>query len=154
MPPTTDRVDVPAAHTLLGEVAAAMTGLPPSAPADLDGARSRHTELVVGDAAPAGTRRDDYYVQVSRYDRGDYVLPHRDSLRQGLYMLTTSDRDGLNAQHDEATVVFVPDRAGTRVEHDPRAWHWVAPVAAEERFTLVTIPPLPPRADAARREAG
>ncbi|MEE2036830.1 hypothetical protein Q8791_06295 [Nocardiopsis sp. CT-R113] len=105
-------------------------------------------------AAPAGTRPGDYYVQVNRYDRGDYVLPHRDSLRQGLYMLTTSDKDGLNAQHDEATVVFVPDRAGTFVEHDPRAWHWVDPVAGEERFTLVTIPPLPHREDAARGGAG
>jgi len=97
-------------------------------------------------ATPPGTRQGDYWVQVNRYDRGDYVLPHRDALRQGLYMLTTSRADGLNAQHDAGTTVFVPDRAGAYVEHDPRAWHWVDPVAAEERFTLVTIPPLPHRA--------
>jgi hypothetical protein len=94
---------------------------------------------------PAGTRPGDYYVQVNRYDRGDYVLPHRDSLQQGLYMLTTTGQDGLNAQHDRTTMVFVPDRAGTFVGHDPHAWHWVDPVAAEERYTLVTIPPLPHR---------
>jgi hypothetical protein len=96
---------------------------------------------------PAGTRPGDYYVQVNRYDRGDYVLPHRDSLQQGLYMLTTTGQDGLNAQHDRTTMVFVPDRAGTFVGHDPHAWHWVDPVAAEERYTLVTIPPLPHRSD-------
>lgn len=98
---------------------------------------------------PEGTSMGDYYVQVNRYDRGDYVLPHRDSLRQGLYMLTDSEPDGLNAQHDPETVVFVPDRAGTFVEHDPGAWHWVDPVVSEERFTLVTIPPLPHRENSA-----
>ncbi|MFE6308613.1 hypothetical protein [Nocardiopsis sp. NPDC057823] len=102
---------------------------------------------------PEGTPMADYYVQVNRYDRGDYVLPHRDSLQQGLYMLTTSETDGLNAQHDAGTMVFVPDRAGTFIAHDPQAWHWVDPVASEERYTLVTIPPLPHRAGGLPDEA-
>jgi hypothetical protein len=102
-------------------------------------------EAIFAAVTPGGTRMADYYVQVNRYDRGDYVLPHRDSLQQGLYMLTTSESDGLNAQHDAGSVVFVPDRAGTFIAHDPQAWHWVDPVAAEERYTLVTIPPLPHR---------
>jgi len=89
MPPTTGRVDVPAARTLLGEVAAAMAGLPPSAPADLDGARSRHTELVVGDALPGLRARvlaavahlpctpDPSTVRAHRHGTGDFTLPRR-----------------------------------------------------------------------------
>lgn len=86
-----------------------------------------------------------FYVQINRYDRGDYVLPHRDKVQQGLYMLTSSTRDGLVAQDNDGRMNFVDDQAGALVLHDPLAWHWVDPVHEGPRYTLVTIPPRPPR---------
>jgi hypothetical protein len=104
-------------------------------PADLLAAILRGITALGADAA-------GLYVQINRYDPGDYVLPHRDSLQQGLYMLTTSDRDGLVVQGADGHVVRLLDRAGTYITHHSRAWHWVDPVVHHVRYTLVTIPAL------------
>jgi hypothetical protein len=101
---------------------------------------------ILAGIAPPGidpARLSGLYVQINRYDQGDYVLPHRDSLQQGLYMLTTSERDALIAQDAHGRAVRVPDRAGTYITHDPGAWHWVDPVVDHTRYTIVTIPALP-----------
>ncbi|MEZ0107464.1 hypothetical protein ABH920_001456 [Catenulispora sp. EB89] len=86
-----------------------------------------------------------FYFQINRYDRGDYILPHRDKLQQGLYMLSDSAADGLVVQAGDGSMAFVADRAGTLVHHDPAAWHWVDPVRSAVRYTLVTISARPPR---------
>jgi hypothetical protein len=82
-----------------------------------------------------------YYAQIIRYDKGDYVLPHRDSLQQGLYILTDSAYDGLIVQSGDK-FVRISDEAGTMIIHDENAWHWVDPVIETVRYTLLTIPPL------------
>ncbi|MEE1742600.1 2OG-Fe(II) oxygenase [Streptomyces sp. BE147] len=102
-------------------------------------------EAVVRGIADADSDLSRFYVQINRYDRGDYVLPHRDKVQQGLYMLTSSTKDGLVAQSSDGRMNFVGDRAGTLVLHDAAAWHWVDPVQDGPRYTLVTIPPRPPR---------
>ncbi|MFB7255369.1 2OG-Fe(II) oxygenase [Streptomyces nojiriensis] len=100
---------------------------------------------VVRGIADADSDLSRFYVQINRYDRGDYVLPHRDKVQQGLYMLTSSTRDGLVAQGGDGRMNFVGDQAGTLVLHDASAWHWVDPVHEGPRYSLVTIPPRPPR---------
>jgi len=82
------------------------------------------------------------YVQLCRYEPGDYVLPHRDAHAQGIYILTTSPSDGLVIETEDGGFTRVLDRAGTMVIHDPDALHWVDPVAAGVRYSLVTIPPF------------
>mgnify|MGYP000872348456 CR=1 FL=1 len=84
-----------------------------------------------------------FYFQINRYERGDHVLPHRDSLQQGLMMLTGGAGDGLCVQSGD-DVVRVPDKAGRIVLCDTDAWHWVDPVRSAPRFTLVTIPAFTP----------
>jgi hypothetical protein len=101
---------------------------------------------ILRDLARPGDDLSRFYYQLNRYDPGDYILPHRDTLQQGLYLLGDSDADGLVVQSGVGELAFVPDRAGSLVEHDPSAWHWVDPVRAEVRYTLVTIPPRPPTA--------
>lgn len=85
----------------------------------------------------------NFYCQINRYDKGDYVLPHRDSTQQGLYLLTNSESDGIYVQSSDNDILYVRDQAGSQIVHDPAAWHWVNPVVKAGRFTLVTIPPLP-----------
>lgn len=82
------------------------------------------------------------YVQLCRYERGDYVLPHRDAHAQGIYVLTTSHADGLVIENEGGGFTRLVDRAGTMVIHDPRALHWVDPVKDGVRYSLVTIPPF------------
>ena len=89
---------------------------------------------------PLGARRT-FYVQVLRYEKGDFVLPHRDAAAQGVVVLTSSERDGLVVQARDDTYIKVVDEAGTLVLCDPRAWHWVDPVLDGPRFSVVTIPP-------------
>ncbi len=101
-----------------------------------------HAAILAG-VTPPGVDSTGLYVQINRYDVGDYVLPHRDSLQQGVYMLTTSQLDALVVQHADGRAVRIADRAGTYLTHDPRAWHWVDPVVDHVRYTLVTIPALP-----------
>jgi hypothetical protein len=78
-------------------------------------------------------------VQINRYDRGDYVLPHRDDCQQTIFMLTSSERDGLVVEAAAGLFVRVLDSAGQSVTHPPEAWHWVEPVLDTVRYTLVTI---------------
>lgn len=86
----------------------------------------------------------NFYFQINRYERGDHVLPHRDSLQQGLMMLTDGRGDGLCLQSGQ-DVVRVQDRAGRIVLCDKDAWHWVDPVRNAPRFTLVIIPAFTPK---------
>lgn len=81
------------------------------------------------------------YFQVNLYLEGDHVLPHRDDFPQGLFLLTDSHDDGLVVQSDDG-FLRVEDVAGTAIHADPRAWHWVDPVARAPRLSLITIPPL------------
>ncbi len=81
--------------------------------------------------------------RLQRYRAGDYVLPHRDFVAQSLYVLTSSDRDGLIIEGDER-LQRIPDRAGTLIVIQPGVWHWVDPVLDPVRYTLAISPPVIP----------
>ena len=83
-----------------------------------------------------------FYIQLQRYELGDFVLPHRDELLQGLYVLTSSARDGLTVQDGAGGWMWVADEPGTLIVADLAAWHWVDPVVDPVRYTMITIPPL------------
>ncbi len=81
--------------------------------------------------------------RLQRYSGGDYVLPHRDFVAQSLYVLTSSDRDGLMIDGDER-LRRIPDRSGTLIVIQPGVWHWVDPVLDPVRYTLAVSPPAIP----------
>ena len=98
----------------------------------------RSIETALTPLAYSGQR---HYFQINRYEVGDYILPHRDDLAQGVYLLTSGKEDGLVMQSGNA-FVRVSGSIGAAVLADARAWHWIDPVAQSPRVTLVTIPPL------------
>ena len=83
--------------------------------------------------------------RLQRYRAGDYVLPHRDFVAQSLYVLTSSDRDGLVIEGDKR-LRRIPDRSGTLVVIQPGVWHWVDPVLDPVRYTVAVSPPVIPEA--------
>jgi len=89
-----------------------------------------------------GGDNSPHFVRLQRYRTGDYVLPHRDPKHQSLYILTSSDVDGLTALSPQQGLITIPDRAGTYVEMDFRQWHWVDAVREGPRYSLLTIPGL------------
>jgi hypothetical protein len=89
------------------------------------------------------SRRDqESEISINRYDRGDYILPHRDSGPIGLFMLTTSAHDGLTLNDENGRFVTVNDKAGRCVVMKTTTWHWVNPIQDKVRYTVVTDPPV------------
>lgn len=84
------------------------------------------------------TDNDYDFIQIQKYEIGDYILPHKDSYPCfGLVMLSTSDKDGLVVQQRDGTYKFYPDKAGTFVDVPKFSWHWVNPVQEKTRYTAV-----------------
>ena len=84
------------------------------------------------------TERDYHFLQIQKYEIGEYILPHKDSYPCfGLVMLSTSSLDGLVVQQREGTYKFFPDKAGTFVDVPKYSWHWVNPVREKTRYTAV-----------------
>jgi hypothetical protein len=83
--------------------------------------------------------RDFYeFIQIQKYEPGDYIVPHRDSYRVRklhLITLTTSNFDGLVCEENRK-LIFVPDIAGQYVDFPYTAAHYVSPVK-ELRYTMV-----------------
>ena len=78
------------------------------------------------------------FIQIQKYEPGDYIVPHRDSYRVRklhLITLTSSDYDGLVCENDKE-LVFIPDQAGQYVDFPYDAAHYVSPVR-ELRYSLV-----------------
>lgn len=79
------------------------------------------------------------FIQIQKYNPGDYILPHTDNLQNisklHLYTLTTSSYDGLTYQ-DGDKFVFIPDVAGQYIDFNLFSWHWVNPVR-DTRYTMV-----------------
>jgi len=78
------------------------------------------------------------FIQIQKYEPGDYIVPHRDSYRVRklhLITLTTSDYDGLVCE-DEGKLIFIPDEAGQYVDFSYTAAHYVSPVR-ELRYSMV-----------------
>ena len=78
------------------------------------------------------------FMQVQKYEVGDYILPHKDDylfdLR--LFNLTTSELDGLVCEKD-GVFKFIPDVAGQEIKFNRTDWHWVNPVRQHRRYSLV-----------------
>ena len=75
------------------------------------------------------TERDYDFIQIQKYEIGDYILPHKDPYPCfGLLMLSTSTQDGLVVQGRDNKYTFITDKAGTFVDVPKFTWHWVNPV--------------------------
>lgn len=84
------------------------------------------------------TKNDYDFIQIQKYEIGEYILPHKDSYPCfGLVMLSTSEKDGLVVQQKDGSYKFYPDKTGTFVEVPKFSWHWVNPVREKTRYTAV-----------------
>ena len=84
------------------------------------------------------TKRDYDFIQIQKYEIGDYILPHKDPYPCfGLVMLSTSNQDGLVVQERDNKYPFLPDKIGTFVDVPKFSWHWVNPVREKTRYTAV-----------------
>lgn len=84
------------------------------------------------------TDRDYDFIQVQKYEKGEYILPHRDPYPCfGLLILSTSEKDGIVIQQTDKTYKFFPDKAGTMLDVPKYSWHWVNPVQEKTRYSAV-----------------
>lgn len=78
------------------------------------------------------------FIQIQKYEPGDYIVAHRDSYRVRklhLITLTSGKFDGLVCEKDKE-LIFIPDEAGQYVDFPYTAAHYVSPVK-ELRYSLV-----------------
>jgi hypothetical protein len=84
------------------------------------------------------TEKDYDFLQLQKYEIGDYILPHNDPYPCfGLVMLSTSSKDGLVVQQRDGSYKFHPDKAGTIIDIPKFSYHWVNPVQEKTRYTAV-----------------
>lgn len=79
-----------------------------------------------------------YFIQIQKYNPGDFIVPHRDNYnvrKLHLITLTTSEVDGLILENG-IDLIKIYDLAGQKIESDLNDWHWVDPVK-DLRFSLV-----------------
>lgn len=78
------------------------------------------------------------FMQIQRYQEGDYILPHRDNYlsKLRLFQLSTNTLNGLTVQEKEG-YKFYEDIAGCEIKFNRNAYHWVNPTRGEVRYTLV-----------------
>lgn len=82
--------------------------------------------------------RDYHFLQIQKYEVGDYILPHKDCYPQfALLHLSTSALDGLTIEDHDGIYKFLPDIAGNLVQIPKYRWHWVNPVREKTRYTAV-----------------
>jgi hypothetical protein len=83
------------------------------------------------------TKRYDF-VQIQKYEIGEYILPHRDSYPHfNLLILSQSDIDGIVVEQADGSYKFFPDVPGTMINLPAYKWHWVNPVRDKTRYTAV-----------------
>lgn len=83
----------------------------------------------------------DFYsfIQIQKYDPGDFIAPHRDSYEiQKLHLitLTSSDTDGLVCEDMQGGLQKIFDKAGQYIDFPYDAVHYVSPVK-EKRYSMV-----------------
>jgi len=84
------------------------------------------------------TERDYDFIQIQKYEVGDYILPHKDCYPCfGLLTLTTSDVDGIVIEQRDGKYKFFPDVTGNMLDVPKFRWHWVNPVREKTRYTAV-----------------
>ncbi len=81
----------------------------------------------------------DYdFIQIQKYEIGDYILPHKDSYPCfGLLSISSSNIDGIVIEQRDKTYKFFPDVAGTLHDVPKFRWHWVNPVQEKTRYSAV-----------------
>ena len=97
-------------------------------------------KLIFSDADWDDETRDFWeFIQIQKYEAGDYIVPHRDAYRirkLHLVTLTSSDYDGLVCENDNKELIFIPDKAGQYVDFPYSSAHYVSPVR-ELRYSIV-----------------
>lgn len=84
------------------------------------------------------TEKDYDFLQIQKYEVGDYILPHKDTYPCfGLLILSTSNLDGITVEQRDGKYKFFPDVAGTLIDVPKFRWHWVNPVREKTRYTAV-----------------
>lgn len=83
----------------------------------------------------------DFYnfIQVQKYEPGDYIAPHRDSYsirKLHLITLTTSETDGLVCEDTNHDLIKIFDLAGQYIDFPYDSAHYVSPVK-DLRYSLV-----------------
>ncbi len=79
------------------------------------------------------------FIQIQRYDVGDYIVPHRDAYfvkKLHLVTLTNSDTDGLVCETENHELEFIKDKAGQYIDFPYDAIHFVPPVTTK-RYSIV-----------------
>lgn len=79
------------------------------------------------------------FIQIQRYEPGDFIAPHRDSYsirKLHLITLTDSDVDGLICVNKNNEIEKIYDKAGQYINFPYDAVHWVDPVKYL-RYSLV-----------------
>jgi hypothetical protein len=84
--------------------------------------------------------KDTYaFIQIQRYDPGDYIAIHRDAYivtKLHLITLTDSEVDGLVCEDENHELVKIFDKAGQYIDFPYDAAHYVSPVK-KKRYSLV-----------------
>ena len=84
------------------------------------------------------TEKDYDFLQIQKYEVGDYILPHKDNYPCfGLLVLSTSTLNGITVQQRDDKYKFYPDVAGNLIDVPKFRWHWVNPVREKTRYTAV-----------------
>ena len=84
------------------------------------------------------TEKDFNFIQIQKYEVGDYILPHVDAYPLfNLLTLSSSNLDGLVLEDENNKYKFIPDEAGKLVNVPKYRWHWVNPVREKTRYSAV-----------------
>jgi hypothetical protein len=79
------------------------------------------------------------FIQIQRYDIGDYIVPHRDAYfvkKLHLVTLTSSECDGLVCETKDHDLIYISDIAGQYIDFPYDSIHFVPPVK-QKRYSLV-----------------
>lgn len=84
------------------------------------------------------TEKDYSFIQIQKYEIGEYILPHVDSYPLfNLLTISSSNIDGLVLEGEDKIFRFIPDQAGNLVNVPKYRWHWVNPVREKTRYSAV-----------------
>lgn len=84
------------------------------------------------------TEKDYDFLQIQKYEIGDYILPHKDPYANfGLITLSTSQLDGIVVEGRDKLYRFYPDVTGNSIDVPKFSYHWVNPVREKTRYSAV-----------------
>ena len=105
-----------------------------------DNMRPELIEAIFRDADFDSDLKDFFsFIQIQKYEPGDYIAPHRDAYsvqKLHLITLTTSTVDGLVCEDTDHNLIKLYDIAGQYIDFPYDSAHWVDPVR-DLRYSLV-----------------